>query len=54
MWDRRLKLKKMYEKNLKTLAHHYQEMDKMIREAKEVMKTDIEVIKEESNEGNPI
>ena len=47
-------MKKMYEKNLKTLAHHYQEMDKMIREAKEVMKTDIEVIKEESNEGNPI
>ncbi len=44
----------LYEKNLKTLAKYYPEMDERIREAKKEISEDLEIIEEVSDDGVPI
>ena len=44
----------LFEKNLKTLAKYYPEMDERIREAQKEMSEDLEIIEEMSDDGVPI
>ena len=44
----------IYEKNLKTLAKYYPEMDVMIKEAKDNLQPDLEILEEVSCDGEVI
>ena len=44
----------MYEKNLKVLAKYYPQMDELIENAKKDINNEIEVLEEESYNGEPV